>query len=41
MATNKQPVLKRCKTLKISPAVMGIHKETHRNQKQNMRRKQS
>ena len=41
MATNKQPVLKRCKTLKISPAVLGIHKETHRNQKQNMRRKQS
>ena len=41
MATNKQPVLKRCKTLKISPAVMGIHKESHRNQKQNMRKKQS
>ncbi len=41
MATNKQPVLKRCKTLKISPAVMGIHKETRRNQKQNMRKKQS
>ncbi|MFV0497046.1 MAG: 30S ribosomal protein S4 [Candidatus Fimivivens sp.] len=41
MATNKQPVLKRCKTLKIAPAVMGIHKETHRNQKQNMRKKQS
>lgn len=41
MATNKQPVLKRCKTLNISPAVMGIHKETHRNQKQKMRRKQS
>ena len=41
MATNKQPVLKRCKTLKISPAVMGIHKESHRNQKQNTRKKQS
>lgn len=41
MATNKQPILKRCKTLKITPAVMGIHKETRRNQKQNMRKKQS
>lgn len=41
MATNKQPVLKRCKTLKISPAVMGIHKESRRNQKKNMRKKQS
>lgn len=41
MATNRQPILKRCKTLKISPAVMGIHKETHRNQKPNMRKKQS
>lgn len=40
MATNKQPILKRCKTLKISPVVMGINKESNRNQKQN-RRKQS
>ena len=40
MATNKQPILKRCKTLKISPVVMGINKESNRNQKQT-RRKQS
>ncbi|MEG1971836.1 MAG: 30S ribosomal protein S4, partial [Oscillospiraceae bacterium] len=41
MANNKQPVLKRCKTLNISPAVMGIHKETHRDPKKNVRKKQS
>ncbi len=40
MAVNKQPVLKRCKALGISPGVMGIHKETRRNPKQS-RRKQS
>lgn len=41
MATNRQPVLKRCKTLGISPAVMGISKETKRQPKQGMRKKQS
>ena len=41
MANNKQPVLKRCKTLNISPAVMGIHKETNRDPKKNVRKKQS
>ncbi|MBC8537120.1 30S ribosomal protein S4 [Feifania hominis] len=41
MAKNTQPILKRCKTLGISPAVMGISKSSNRNQKQNMRRKQS
>ncbi|MGI6269285.1 MAG: 30S ribosomal protein S4 [Candidatus Howiella sp.] len=40
MARNTQPVLKRCKTLGISPAVMGYAKNTNRNPKQ-MRRKQS
>ncbi|HIR53515.1 MAG TPA: 30S ribosomal protein S4 [Candidatus Onthovicinus excrementipullorum] len=40
MAKNMQPVLKRCKTLGISPAVLGYSKETYRNPKQ-MRRKQS
>ena len=40
MATNRCPIVKRCKTLGISPAVMGVHKETKRNQKPN-RRKQS
>ena len=40
MAVNKQPVLKRCKTLGISPSVMGIDKSTRRNPKQS-RRKQS
>jgi len=33
MANNKQPILKRCKTLGISPAVMGLSKETKRNPK--------
>lgn len=40
MARNRQPILKRCKTLNISPVVMGISKETRRKQKQG-RRKQS
>ena len=40
MAKNTQPVLKRCKTLGLSPAVLGYSKETKRNPKQ-MRRNQS
>lgn len=40
MAKNTQPILKRCKTLGLSPAVLGYSKETKRNPKQ-MRRKQS
>ena len=40
MARNMQPILKRCKTLGISPAVMGISKNTIRNPKKG-RRKQS
>ncbi|MGI6029950.1 MAG: 30S ribosomal protein S4 [Eubacteriales bacterium] len=41
MAKNMQPILKRCKTLGIDPIVMGISKKSNRNQKQNMRKKQS
>lgn len=40
MARNMQPVLKRCKTLGITPAAMGISKTSKRNPKQN-RKKQS
>ena len=40
MAVNKQPILKRCRTLGISPAVMGIDKSSRKNPKQS-RRKQS
>ena len=40
MATNKQPVLKRCKALGLSTAVLGYSKETRRQGKQT-RRKQS
>lgn len=40
MAKNTQPVLKRCKTLGLSPAVLGYSKSTKRQPKQN-RRKQS
>ena len=40
MARNMQPILKRCKTLGISPTVMGINKSSIRNPKQG-RRKQS
>lgn len=40
MAINRQPVLKRCKTLGITPATMGIDKSSNRNPKQG-RKKQS
>lgn len=40
MAKNMQPILKRCRTLGLSPAVLGYSKETKRNPKQS-RRKQS
>ena len=40
MAKNMQPILKRCKTLGIEPAVMGVAKSTNRNPKQG-RKKQS
>lgn len=42
MAKNNQPVAKRCKALNISPATLGYaKKETNRNPKGGMRRKQS
>ena len=42
MAKNMQPVAKRCKALNVSPAAMGYaKKETNRNPKGQMRRKQS
>ena len=41
MANNKQPILKRCKKLNISPAVLGVHKSTNRDPKKNVRKKQS
>ncbi len=40
MAINRQPVLKRCKTLGINPATMGIDKSSNRNPKQG-RKKQT
>ncbi len=40
MARNMQPVLKRCRTLGINPAVMGIDKSSRKNPKQS-RKKQS
>ena len=40
MAKSTQPVLKRCKTLGLSPAVLGYSKSTKRQPKQS-RRKQS
>ena len=42
MAKNMQPVAKRCKALNLSPAVLGYSKkETNRNPKGQMRKKQS
>ena len=40
MARNMQPIMKRCRTLGITPTVMGIDKTSNRNPKPN-RRKQS
>jgi small subunit ribosomal protein S4 len=40
MARNMQPILKRCRTLNIEPASMGISKSSNKNPKQG-RRKQS
>lgn len=41
MAVNREPVLKRCRTLGISPMVMGIAKETKRDPNKNKRKKVS
>ena len=41
MAVNKDPILKRCRYLGISPAVMGIGKESNRNPGANNRKKLS
>ena len=41
MAVNRQPILKRCKELGISPMVMGVGKETKRNSATNFRKKES
>ena len=31
MAKNMQPILKRCRTLNVSPAVMGYGKQSNKN----------
>ncbi|MDE6600482.1 MAG: 30S ribosomal protein S4 [Oscillospiraceae bacterium] len=41
MALNKEPILKRCRYLGISPMVMGISKESNRNPGANNRKKVS
>lgn len=41
MALNKEPILKRCRYLGISPMVMGIAKESNRNPGANNRKKVS
>ena len=41
MAKNMQPSLKRCRTLGISPAVMGVNKESNRNPGPQRRSKKS
>ena len=40
MALNKEPILKKCKALGISPMVMGVAKETKRDPKANVRKKE-
>lgn len=41
MAVSREPILKRCKHLGISPMVMGVAKETNRNKAGNNRKKES
>lgn len=41
MAKNMQPVLKRCRTLGIEPAVMGVDKKSNRNPGAGQRKKKS
>lgn len=41
MAISREPILKRCKMLGISPMVMGVGKETKRNANGNFRKKES
>ncbi len=41
MAVNRDPILKRCRYLGISPMVVGVAKESHRNPNANSRRKVS
>ncbi len=41
MAVNKDPILKRCRYLGISPMVMGINKQSNRNPNANSRKKVS
>jgi small subunit ribosomal protein S4 len=41
LAINREPILKRCRYLGISPAVMGISKESNRNPNANKRKKVS
>lgn len=41
MAINRDPILKRCRYLGISPAVMGVAKESNRNPNANKRKKVS
>lgn len=41
MAVNRDPVLKKCRNLGISPAVLGYSKETRRDPKRNARRTKS
>ncbi len=41
MAVNREPILKKCKSLGISPMVMGVGKETKRNAASNFRKKES
>lgn len=39
MAVSKEPILKRCRHLGISPMVMGISKNSNRNPNANSRKK--
>jgi small subunit ribosomal protein S4 len=41
MAVNRDPILKKCRTLGISPGVLGYSKETRRDPKRNARRAKS
>ena len=41
MAVNRDPILKRCRALDLSPAVLGYDKKSNRNPNGNKRKKES
>ena len=39
MAVNREPILKRCRTLGLDPVVLGVNKKSNRNIRENANKK--